>query len=114
LDTTIALKESLEVKYGVSVILMDCLNMQVDDVETIFEKLLFEFPIKEININLPGWVEGLPKSHWIRRTIMDSLKPAIEGLQKLNQVEASFKPIRDLDLVKNIEIPEINLGEGII
>ncbi|OLS01688.1 stage IV sporulation protein A [Tissierella creatinophila] len=114
LDTTIALKESLEAKYGVSVILMDCLNMQVNDVELVFEKLLFEFPIKEININLPGWVEGLPKSHWIRTTIMNSLKPAIEDLQKLNQVDESLKSLRDLEMVKKIVMPEINLGEGII
>ena len=33
LDTTIALKESLEAKYGVSVVSMDCLNMEVNDVE---------------------------------------------------------------------------------
>src|SRR5699024_2010375 len=46
LDSTIALKESLETKYGVSVVIMDCLNMEVDDVETIFEELLFEFPVK--------------------------------------------------------------------
>lgn len=114
LDTTIALKESLEAKYGVAVVLMDCLNMQINDVELIFEKLLFEFPIKEININLPGWVEGLPKSHWIRTTIMNALKPAIEDLQKLNQVEESLQPLKDLKMVKKMAIPEINLGEGII
>ncbi len=114
LDTTIALKESLESKYKVSVLPIDCLNMRVDDVELIFERLLFEFPIKEINISLPGWIEGLPKSHWIRSTIMDTLKLTVESLQKLNEVEDSFKAFNDLEMVKEMTIPEINLGEGII
>lgn len=114
LDTTIALKESLEAKYGVSVIIMDCLNMQVTDVERIFERLLFEFPIKEINIRVPGWIEGLSKTHWIRSTIMNALKPAIKDLQKLNQVEEAFNSLRSLEMVKGLSITEINLGEGII
>lgn len=114
LDTTIALKESLEAKYGVAVITMDCLNMQVADVEGIFEKLLFEFPIKEINMRIPGWIEGLSKTHWIRSTIMNTLKPAIKDLQKLNQVEEAFDSLRSLEMVKNLSITEINLGEGII
>lgn len=114
LDSTIALKESLESKYGVSVVIMDCLNMQVNDVEKIFEKLLFEFPVKEITINLPRWIEGLPKSHWIRASIMEALKPSIENLHKLNQVTGCLDPMKDLDTVKDVLIKEINLGEGII
>ncbi|HZJ99293.1 MAG TPA: stage IV sporulation protein A, partial [Tissierellaceae bacterium] len=71
LDSTIALKESLQEKYGISVIAMDCLNMGVVDVERIFEKLLFEFPVKEITIDLPKWLEGLPRNHWIKKNIME-------------------------------------------
>ncbi|MBC8590435.1 stage IV sporulation protein A [Wansuia hejianensis] len=114
LDTTIALKESLESKYGVSVVPMDCLNMKVSDVENIFEKLLFEFPVKEITINLPGWIEGLPKEHWIRNDIMQALKPAIGDLQKLNQVNMCLEPLNQLNTVKEILIQEINLGDGIV
>lgn len=114
LDTTIALKESLEIKYGVSVVSMDCFKMQISDVEDIFEKLLYEFPIKEITINLPGWIEGLNRNHWIKSGIMDSLKPSIKDLQKLNQVNNCLDPLKDLDSVKEILIKEINLGDGVV
>lgn len=114
LDSTIALKESLQEKYGISVIAMDCLNMGVVDVERIFEKLLFEFPVKEITIDLPKWLEGLPRNHWIKKNIMESLKPAISDLQKLDEVFDSLNPIRDLDIVKELSIDEINLGEGLV
>ncbi|HLS52792.1 MAG TPA: stage IV sporulation protein A [Tissierellaceae bacterium] len=114
LDSTLALKESLEEKYGVSVVVMDCLNMNVGDVEKIFEKLLYEFPVKEITITLPGWVEGLARDHWIRNEIMDVLKPAIMDLQKLNQVDDCLYPLEELDSVKDIRIDEINLGEGVV
>lgn len=114
LDSTVALRESLENKYDVSVIAMDCMHMEVRDIEKIFEKILFEFPIKEVNIVLPGWVEGLPKEHWIKASIMNSLKPAIEDLQKLNQVEDCLNILKDLEIVKNITINTINLGDGVV
>ncbi len=114
LDTTVALKESLESKYDVSVISMDCMNMEIQDVEKIFGRLLYEFPVKEITINLPRWIEGLPKNHEIRAGIMEVLKPAIEDLYKLNQVVDCLDPIKGLDIVEEVIIKEINLGEGII
>ena len=45
---------------------------------------------------------------------MDSLKPAVEDLQKLNQVAGCLEPVKELDTVKEILIKEINLGEGVI
>lgn len=45
---------------------------------------------------------------------MESLKPAMEDLQKLDEVFDSLNPIRDLDLIKGISIDEINLGEGLV
>ena len=114
LDSTIALKESLENKYGVSVVAMDCLNMDVYDVERVFEKLLYEFPVKEVNINLPGWIDGLPKNHWIRNSIMNSLKESITDLEKLNQIHSSLLPLMEIDVVKDVSINEIKLGEGVV
>lgn len=114
LDSTIALRESLEGKYGVSVIALDCLNMGIDDIERVFEELLYEFPVKEVNINLPKWIEGLPKKHWIKASILNSLKETIEGLQKLNEVMHFLSPLKELDIVKDIILNDIRLGEGIV
>lgn len=114
LDSTIALKESLQGKYGVSVVTIDCLNMDTSDIEKIFEKLLYEFPVKEVNINLPKWIEGLPKKHWIKVSILNALKETIEGLQKLNELSDFLSPLKNLDIVKDIDLSQIKLGEGVV
>lgn len=114
LDSTIALRESLEEKYQVSVVTVDCLNMEIDDVENIFEKLLYEFPVKEISINLPGWVEGLSREHWIKDRIFNSIKESIQTLQKLNEVGGSLEELYDLEIIESVDIKEINLGNGTV
>lgn len=114
LDSTIALRESLEEKYGVSVVIVDCLNMSMQDVEKVFEKLLFEFPVREIMINLPGWIEGLSRNHWIKSNILEYLKEAVQTLQKLNEVNDSLKCLNELEIIKDINVKEIQLGEGVV
>ncbi|WP_077367306.1 stage IV sporulation protein A [Anaerosalibacter sp. Marseille-P3206] len=113
LDSTIALRESLEDKYNVSVVALDCLNMGIDDLEKIFEKILFEFPVKEININLPGWMEGLSRKHKIKNNILEHLKESTNTLQKLSEVDSSINSLKELEPIKDTVIREIKLGEGI-
>ncbi|EOD01283.1 stage IV sporulation protein A [Caldisalinibacter kiritimatiensis] len=113
LDSTIALRESLEEKYNVPVIAVDCLNMTIEDVNRVMEKVLLEFPIKEININLPGWVEGLNKKHWIRENILNSVKDIISSLQRLSEVKSNVNRFNELDIVEDVELSEIELGEGV-
>lgn len=114
LDTTKALKSSLEDKYGVSVVAMDCLNMSIENIEEIFKILLYEFPVKELSINLPGWIEGLSKEHWVRKEVMEMLKESIVNLHKLSHIDKSMEMLEELDTIKDIEVNEINLGEGTI
>lgn len=114
LDSTIALRESLEEKYAVPVIAIDCLNMNIQDINSMLEKILLEFPIKEININLPGWVEGLPKGNWIKDKILGSLKEIIKNIYKLREIDTAVANLRDLDIINIAKISEIKLGEGVI
>ncbi|AFS78712.1 stage IV sporulation protein A [Gottschalkia acidurici 9a] len=113
LDSTIALKESLEDKYKVPVVIMDCLNLEIEDINQLLEKVLLEFPIKEINIELPEWIEGLPKTHWVKSTILDSIKDTIQNLQRLSEIEDSLSGLHDLDIVEDVLVKEIKLGEGV-
>ncbi|KPU28300.1 stage IV sporulation protein A [Caloranaerobacter sp. TR13] len=113
LDSTIALRESLEEKYQTPVIAVDCLNMSIGDVNNILEKVLLEFPIREINIKLPGWVEGLSSKHWIRENILNSIKETVTELYRISDITNTLDKFIDCEAIKNATISEINLGEGI-
>ena len=53
-EATERLAKELEEKYGVSVIPTDCTNLNTDDINNIFGRILYEFPVERININFPG------------------------------------------------------------
>ena len=73
-DETIKLKEELESKYMVPVINVNCAHLRMEDINLIMEKVLFEFPISEIAINLPKWVETLEDNHWLKVDMINAVK----------------------------------------
>lgn len=113
LDSTIALRENLEEKYKVPVIAVDCLNMEMSEINKVLEKILLEFPIKEININLPQWIEGLPKNHWIKSSVLNSIKEIVHNLQRLSEINYAVSRFSELDIISSVKIKEIKLGEGV-
>ena len=56
---TEVLARELEEKYDVPVQVMDVMNMNEGDIANIFQRILREFPVKEINIDMPEWIENL-------------------------------------------------------
>lgn len=41
---------------------VNCLQLEEDDVGEILKAVLYEFPMRELDIFLPPWVDALPGS----------------------------------------------------
>ena len=91
-----ALAMELEAKYNAPVALINCLALDAEDVGHILEMLLYEFPIREINLQLPGWVSALPKEHKLTEVIINSLSDIIEDIKNLNDVTTFADKLADL------------------
>ena len=111
-EDTIALKNTLEEKYGVSVVIKDCAKMGVDDINEILEKVLFEFPITEISINLPGWLESIEKGHWLRTSIISGIKEIAIETRRLKNIEEMIEKLKEIENVKRVSLQNIKMGEG--
>ncbi len=53
------LREELCEKYNVSVVAVNCEELGERDIHTILESILTEFPVREIKIDFPAWVDSL-------------------------------------------------------
>ena len=111
-DYTRKLADRLEEKYGVSVIPTDCTHLSIDDINDMFGKLLYEFPIEQINITLPRWVDTLNDDHWLKKELYSEIKDAFSNISVLKQVDDSVSTIRSTDIITNTSLDEINLGTG--
>jgi stage IV sporulation protein A len=111
---TLKLRDELEQKYGVAVIVMDCLQMRIDDVDTIMERVLQEFPICEIGINIPKWVEALDDSHWLKTDMIDAIRSTFKSATRIREIKDSMPSFEQYDFIKRAAIDKVSLGEGTV
>lgn len=112
-EETRNMAEALEAKYEVPVCVVDCMNMSMDDVHYILERILFEFPVTEIHIDLPRWVDGLDLEHWLRQDIIKAVRESTDEVKRLKDTEDIPESFSVYEFVETAELDSISLGEGI-
>ncbi|QUH20926.1 stage IV sporulation protein A [Alkaliphilus sp. B6464] len=109
---TYELKIQLEEKHNVPVVIKDCAKLNMNDIHEILENVLFEFPVTEININLPGWLESIEPSHWLKSSILEAIKSAAAEVKRLRDIEVLVNSLNEVENVKKANLDTIKMGEG--
>lgn len=107
-----ALRESLEAQHGVPCILANCLELTEADIKRIIEKILFEFPVKEIGFFIPGWLSALDNEHWLKASVYASVFDAAKDIKKISQIKGLLPILEENDHILSASVADINLGIG--
>ncbi len=91
-EETVRLAMKLEEKYGAPVALVNCMELNGDDIKHILAMLLEEFPAKETDITFPGWVSVLPEEHRLKTAFRAAAVEASGKMCRLRDVRESFLP----------------------
>ena len=106
------LAENLSNKYDTFVIPTNCENLQIDDITNIFSKILYEFPIEQINIKFPRWIDGLDFSHPLKTELFNEIKEAFDKANILKEIPFSVNNISETEIIERSSIDSIELGNG--
>lgn len=113
-EESIELAKKLEAKYENSVVCINCSELTTSDINNIFEKVLFEFPIEQININFPKWIDVLDETHPLKNTLLDELHSAFNNIKYLKQVNSSISAFENSEIITKTSISKIELGTGTV
>ncbi len=100
-------------KYGVTVLPVNCLELTEDTIKEILAKILFEFPVKEICISYPHWINALPLDHWLRKDITDKIKSGANKVKLIRDIDAFTKAFKGLENINMATVNSVDLGKGI-
>ncbi len=113
-ENTKALSLQLKEKYDAPVLVLDCLNLKTDDVEEVLETVLYEFPIKEINVDLPKWFDGMSYDYSIKKDLIDILRNEFESCYRLSDFDGENIFSVENEYVEDYYVKDIELGTGTI
>lgn len=109
---TVALKEELERKHGVPVVSVNCEQLSAEDINKIIETVLFEFPVCEIRIKIPGWMQMLKKEHWLKESLYQHMSEGMTNTKKIEHTGAFASSLELCPYAQSACIEGIDLGQG--
>ncbi len=111
-DYTKELAQKLEKKYETPVLPTDCSRLNLDDINNIFGKILYEFPIETLNITFPKWVDGLNSEHWLKAELYKEIKEAFANISVLKQINSGIDKLQNTEIITRTILDEVKLGDG--
>ncbi|MDQ0176208.1 stage IV sporulation protein A [Bacillus chungangensis] len=107
------LRNELTEKYDIPVLAMSVENMREADVLNVLREALYEFPVVEVNVNLPSWVMVLRENHWLQVHYQDAVKETVKDIKRLRDVDRVVHHFNDFDFIEDAGLAGVDMGQGI-
>ena len=113
-EYSIKVANELSIKYSTPVIPINCLELNLNDINNIFSKLLYEFMVERVEVKFPRWIEGLDNNNGLKSLLFENVKKAFENTKRLKDINENYLKLEKCNEIKKSTIEEINLGNGIV
>lgn len=106
-------KQKLENEYGKTVVAVNCKTMDREDVFSIMEQLLADFPITRLNFIVPKWVEFLKPDNWLKQDLIGRCLEVIGRIHAMRDINT--ENIRmEAPYLKEIFVRDKQLENGVV
>ena len=112
-DTT-KLVTDMKEKYKVPVLPMDVINMNEIEVTNILREALYEFPILEVDVDIPEWIGVLKPNHYVKKAYIEKIKESVVEVDKLRDVDKIITHFEDCEYIKSSYMSDVDPKTGII
>ena len=107
-------KAYLEEKYGTCVLPINCMELCTEDINLIMENLLLAFPVTEIGISLPRWVDSLSCDHWLKADMQNFITEKITRQLKLTDARSLSQLLSENQFVEDVTVSNVDMVTGAI
>ena len=108
----LSLADELENRYGVPVALVNCLELDEEDIKHILEMTLLEFPVKELIFDLPAWVGALGDEHPLRVRITEGITEKALEASKAGDINPLFDNVSEDEFGSCLHVNQVDLATG--
>ncbi|MCC8120589.1 MAG: stage IV sporulation protein A [Oscillospiraceae bacterium] len=108
-----SLRAQIAQKYQITCICADCLDLDSQTVTDIIQGVLYEFPVQQLELDLPAWVDALPFEHPIKGRLYATVRAKAEGLRRVRDVQACVAGIGEDETISRAQVTALDLGVGV-
>ena len=111
-DDTLQLCAKLSKAYDTPVLPVNNQQLHIEDINRIIQTLLEEFPVHDLRLFLPRWLETLPPQHFIKQALLHLLRQEESASMKLRQITDFIHTLENCEFVKKAQIEQLSLSNG--
>jgi len=111
-EEAINLAYELEKKYEAPVALVNCLELNGDDISHILELILHQFPVNKLLFRLPSWCVSLPDEHPLRREILTFISDTAARITRTGDIRPAVLRTENTPSISACRVHSLQAGEG--
>ncbi len=104
----------LSEKYNTPVLPVSCADLNLQDINDIFSKLLYEFMIERVNVKFPRWIYGLDSTNELKVNLFNQMKLSFDNTRRLKDINENYMILEEAEEIKRVRVDEVNLGTGAV
>lgn len=105
-------KDYLLGEFGVDAAIADCQALDSDGITGLLRDLLYAFPMQELKIYLPRWMDALEADHPVKATLNEILLQCAKSIGPLAQAEGVLTALENVEQLQSYTIRNIDLATG--
>ncbi len=110
-EEAISLAYELEAKYAAPVALVNCTELNADDISHILELILGAFPVTELTFRLPTWCAALPREHTLSEGIRRYIGDRAAAITRYGDIRGALR-CEETGPVASASVLSMNAGDG--
>ena len=114
LPETERLAEKMQEEHQVPVLPISAENMTERDIYNILREALYEFPVLEVNVDMPEWIACLSANHWLKRIYMEKIRESVIEIDKLRDIEHITAHFQDCEYISKAYLSNVDTSTGIV
>ena len=113
-DSAKATKDYIQKEFGITPAVADCQSLTVADICNLLKQLLYAFPLKQLWVYLPSWMDALEEEHPVKAVLYEALLQRAEEITTLGQAEPTLSKLKELEDVLDFSIRGVDLATGTV
>ena len=113
-DAAAAVKHQLKNEFGEDAVVADCQALDTEGIASLLRALLYTFPMRELRVYLPRWVDALEMDHPVKAALYEALLQRAGEISSLAVAESGLAKLKELEQVLDFSIRDVDLGTGTV
>ena len=107
-------RDSVHREYGITPMVADCQSLDPEGIGNLLKELLYTFPMSELRVHLPRWLDALEEEHPVKTALYQALLQRSGEIENLRQAEETLQKLQELPQVQDYSLRGVELANGCV